>query len=117
MLVPTLRTADVPTLARHLTDVLGLVPGHVSADHAELFWADGAVQLGPRRPDDPFDTGRAVLYLVLDDPDAHHDRVAAAGATVTMGLTDQPYGSREFAVRDAEGNLWCFGTYHPSATG
>lgn len=28
-----------------------------------------------------------------------------------MGLTDQDYGSREFAVADPEGNLWSFGTY------
>jgi len=28
-----------------------------------------------------------------------------------MGLTDQDYGSREFAARDYEGNVWCFGTH------
>jgi len=28
-----------------------------------------------------------------------------------MELTDQDYGSREFAARDPEGNVWCFGTY------
>ncbi|MEJ2869938.1 VOC family protein [Actinomycetospora sp. OC33-EN08] len=113
MLIPTLRSADVPALAAHLTDVLGLTAGHVSPGHAELFWGDGAILLGPRRPDDPFDTGRAVLYLVLEDPDAHHARVVAAGGDVTMGLTDQDYGSREFAVVDPEGNTWSFGTYRP----
>ncbi len=30
-----------------------------------------------------------------------------------MELTDQDYGSRDFAVRDAEGNVWSFGTYRP----
>ena len=30
-----------------------------------------------------------------------------------MELTDQEYGSREFAARDLEGNVWCFGTYRP----
>lgn len=113
MLVTTLRSDDVLAHARFLSDVLGLRPGHVSEGHAELFWGDGAVLLGPRRPDDPFDTGRAVTYLVLDDPDSHHDRVVAAGGDVVMGLTDQPYGSREFAVVDAEGNVWSFGTYRP----
>jgi uncharacterized glyoxalase superfamily protein PhnB len=29
-------------------------------------------------------------------------------------LTDQDYGSREFAARDPEGNLWSFGTYRPA---
>ena len=28
-------------------------------------------------------------------------------------LADTPYGSREYSVRDVEGNLWSFGTYYP----
>ena len=28
-----------------------------------------------------------------------------------MGLHDTDYGSRDFAVRDPEGNRWSFGTY------
>jgi len=28
---------------------------------------------------------------------------------------DQPYGSREYAARDPEGNVWAFGTYRPQA--
>lgn len=49
----------------------------------------------------------------IEDVDALHDRAAAAGAEITMGLTDQPYGSREFGARDLEGNEWAFGTYSP----
>jgi uncharacterized glyoxalase superfamily protein PhnB len=30
-----------------------------------------------------------------------------------LGLTDTDYGSRDFAVRDPEGNHWYFGTYRP----
>ena len=33
-----------------------------------------------------------------------------------MGLTDQPYGSREYCARDLEGNVWCFVTYSPQAS-
>ena len=113
MIVTTLRSDDVLAHARFLTDVLGLRPGHVAEGHAELFWGEGAVLLGPRAVDDAWDTGRAVTYLVLDDPDAHHARVVAAGGEIVSGLTDQPYGSREFAVADAEGNRWVFGTYRP----
>jgi uncharacterized glyoxalase superfamily protein PhnB len=105
VIVTTLRSDDVLAHARYLTDVLGLVPGHVSEGHAELFWDGGVVMLGPRRAED--------TYLVLDDPDAHHARVVAAGGEVVMELTDQPYGSREFAVVDGEGNRWSFGTYRP----
>jgi uncharacterized glyoxalase superfamily protein PhnB len=31
-----------------------------------------------------------------------------------MEPTDQEYGSRDFTVRDPEGNLWSFGTYAPA---
>jgi uncharacterized glyoxalase superfamily protein PhnB len=49
------------------------------------------------------------------DPDRHHPRAAAAGADVVRELEDMEYGSREYSVRDIEGNLWSFGTYDPSA--
>lgn len=69
--------------------------------------------LGPRREGDRFATGRAVIYVVVDDPDAHHARAVAAGAEVVMDLVDQDYGSREYAAVDDEGNVWSFGTYRP----
>jgi uncharacterized glyoxalase superfamily protein PhnB len=56
------------------------------------------------------------LYAVIEDPDAHHDRAVAAGATVVRELSDQDYGSREYSARDLEGNLWSFGTYDPTAS-
>ena len=49
----------------------------------------------------------------MDDPDALHATVKAAGARIETELYDTPYGSREFACRDPEGNLWSFGTYWP----
>jgi uncharacterized glyoxalase superfamily protein PhnB len=55
------------------------------------------------------------LYVVVADPDAHHARAQAAGAQVVRELEDMPYGSREYSVRDPEGNLWSFGTYDPNA--
>ena len=68
-------------------------------------------------PPGPLDTGRAVIYLVAGDPDAvdaHHARAVAAGATVVHDLVDQPYGSREYAVTDPEGNVWSVGSYRPT---
>ena len=63
--------------------------------------------------DSPFDLGPTAVYVALDDPDAHHDRAVAAGTEIVMGLTDQEYGSCDYAARDPEGNVWCFGTYRP----
>ena len=54
------------------------------------------------------------MYVVVDEPDALFERAKGAGAEVVMEPTDQDYGSRDFAVRDPEGNLWSFGTYAPT---
>jgi uncharacterized glyoxalase superfamily protein PhnB len=119
----TLRYDDARAAIAYLTSTLGFVEQHVStADdgtvaHAELSFGDGVIMVGTRSgTPDTFDTGRAVVYLALDAPeavDAHHDRAVAAGAGVVQELVDQPYGSREYAVRDPEGNIWSIGSYRP----
>jgi uncharacterized glyoxalase superfamily protein PhnB len=53
------------------------------------------------------------IYAVIPDPDAQYARSHAAAAKIVRELEDMPYGSREFSVRDPEGNLWSFGTYDP----
>ena len=50
-------------------------------------------------------------YAVTGDPDALFARAVSNGAEVVRELTDQEYGSREFAERDPEGDYWSFGTY------
>jgi len=87
--------------------------------HAEVKVGNGLVMIDDAdRTDSPFSLpGPVVVYVVVDDPsnvNALHDHAVAAGAEVVMGLTDQDYGSREFAARDPHGNVWCFGTYRPS---
>ena len=37
----------------------------------------------------------------------------ASGTTIVAEPYDSPHGSRDFACRDPEGNLWYFGTYWP----
>ncbi|MFF4195239.1 VOC family protein [Nonomuraea sp. NPDC001831] len=76
-------------------------------EHAELFVEDDLIMIGRGKPGGPG------VYIAVDDVDAHHDRARAAGAVITMQLTDQPYGSREYACKDPEGNSWFFGTYRP----
>jgi uncharacterized glyoxalase superfamily protein PhnB len=123
MIYPTLRYKDAPAAVKFLTEVLGLtadfvVPGpDDTIAHAQLAWGNGLVMLGSAVGEGrgiASEVGGCCIYLAIDDPDAHHDRAVAGGADVIMGLTDQEYGSREFAVRDAEGNIWCFGTYQPN---
>ncbi|MET8052596.1 VOC family protein [Streptosporangium sp. NPDC005286] len=75
--------------------------------HGELIVGTGMIMTGRGEPGGPG------IYIAVDDPDAHHDRAVAAGAEVASGLADKDYGSRDYACKDPEGNLWYFGTYRP----
>lgn len=113
---PTLRSIDPDASIAFLRDAFGFAEGMVARDpdgrvaHAELWFGDGAVMLGASGD---ATTPTATVYVVVDDPDGHHDRAKAAGAEITMDLTDQDYGSRDYAAKDIDGNTWFFGTYRP----
>jgi uncharacterized glyoxalase superfamily protein PhnB len=122
MIVPTLRYHDAKAAIEFLERAFGFQRKSVHENedgtigHAELTLGRGMVMIGSRRNGDRFETGRAVVYGIVDDPDAHRERAKAAGANIVMELTDQPYGSREYAAEDLEGNIWSFGTYDPFAS-
>jgi uncharacterized glyoxalase superfamily protein PhnB len=85
--------------------------------HAELKFGDEVLMFGTASEGDPqFNqgVGRTSVYVVVDHPDALFEQAKNAGAEVVMAPTDQDYGSRDFVVRDPEGNLWSFGTYAPT---
>lgn len=123
---PSLRYADAPKAIAWLVEAFGfhealVVPGAREGEvmHAELRWPEGGgVMLGSAgRPESEFSqgpTGVYGLYVVTDHPDELFERATAAGAEVVRPITEQDYGSREFSVRDLEGNLWSFGTYRGS---
>jgi uncharacterized glyoxalase superfamily protein PhnB len=116
---PTLRATDARALIRFLIDAFGfeevVVYGEGDrVDHAQLAWPPGGgIMLGSARdPDDAaLQPGTFSAYVVTDSPDALFARATAAGAEVVTGLHDTDYGSRDFGVRDPEGNRWYFGTY------
>jgi uncharacterized glyoxalase superfamily protein PhnB len=119
---PTLRARDARALIRFLVDAFGFEETAVygegdRVDHAELSWPPGGgIMLGSARASDVDDDWALVPggfggYVVTDDPDGLFARAKAAGAEVLTELHETDYGSRDFAVRDPEGNRWSFGTY------
>jgi uncharacterized glyoxalase superfamily protein PhnB len=126
--IPFLRYEDASTALEWLTKAFGFEHGqvHTNGDgivvHAEIRFADGIVMLGPAGRNDlgmktPRELGAvtAGVYLIVDDGiDAHYERAVAAGAEVVQPVDDTDYGSRNYTVRDPEGNLWSFGTYRPA---
>lgn len=89
--------------------------------HSELSLGSVVVMVGSIRKEQgwlsPLDLGgvNQTICLTIPDPDAHYARATAAGATVLFPIKDQDYGSRDYTVRDLEGNIWTFGNYTPGA--
>ena len=118
---PAFRARDARALIRFLVDAFGFEETVVHGEgdvvaHAELTWPEGGgVMLGSVREaaDDawPAVPGTAACYVVTADPAAVHARAVDAGATIVRELSTTDHGSKEFAARDPEGNLWSFGTY------
>jgi uncharacterized glyoxalase superfamily protein PhnB len=123
---PTLRARDARALIRFLVDAFGFEATAVygegdRVEHAQLSWPlGGGIMLGSAREPGPgehypLQPGTFGAYVVVDDPDALYARAKAAGAVVTVELHDEEHRSRDFAVKDPEGNLWYFGTYRGEA--
>jgi uncharacterized glyoxalase superfamily protein PhnB len=123
----TMRCRDAEAMIRWLKDVLGFAErvvyrGDGVVHHAELAFGSSIVMLGQDRDDAHGKlvgdlSGRRTdsLYVAVDDADALHARVRASGVKIEREPHNTDYGSRDFACRDPEGNLWSFGTYWPKA--
>lgn len=126
-IIPAVRYRDADAGLEFLKSAFGAEEKAVYRDddgvirHAELLIGSGLIMLG-QYSEEGWLGGEAAnplsstvsLYIVVDDPDAHHGRASAVrGARVVRELEDMDYGSREYSVRDPEGNLWSFGTYDP----
>jgi uncharacterized glyoxalase superfamily protein PhnB len=119
---PTFRYRDARAAIDWLVEALGFEAAEVidgengSVAHAELRLGSGLIMLGDdAKSADRWGVhaGQGWVYVAVDDPDALYERAKAAGAEVVMEPSDTDYGSRDFAIRDPEGNLWNFGTYRP----
>jgi len=53
----------------------------------------------------------SMLYVYVDDVDAHFEGAVAAGAVVVLPLEDVPWGDRRYQVTDPEGHQWTFATH------
>lgn len=120
-LYPSLLYKDPKAAHQWLQHAFGFEPVALHEDdsgevtHAEMRWGTDLIMFGTARGDHYSErVGQGWVYVTCDDPDALFARATAAGAEVTMELTDQEYGSRDFAVRDLEGNRWNFGSYEPT---
>jgi MerR family transcriptional regulator, thiopeptide resistance regulator len=119
--IPLLVYSDIPAAHDFLVAAFGFESGGVErtpdgvAVHAEV--RAGNMKIWLHRVTDEHELGSpktpgvqgAGLVVYVDDVDAHFKRArAAVGAKIDGEPTDQPYGQREYGVRDPEGHRWWF---------
>jgi uncharacterized glyoxalase superfamily protein PhnB len=127
--IPALRYRNAPAMIDWLCRAFGFEKHAVYADgetvhHAQLVFGNGMIMLGSA--DNASEWGTRIVQpdeialretqspcVIVADPDAHHARAVAAGATIVQDIADQDYGGRGYACRDPEGHLWWFGSYDP----
>lgn len=107
--------SDLERSIRFFRDVIGLPFRFAAEDYAE-FATDGAkFSLYARRAlpeligcdapagEIPWPQGEVVFFV--EDVDAEHQRLLAAGVSVLAPPTDRPWGERTLHVADPDGNV------------
>ena len=121
---PSLNYTNARAAIDFLERALGFTTKLVVADpdddsiveHCQMSGPEGGgIMLGTaNRADNKFSqrpTGTASIYVVVAEIDTLFQRATDAGAEIFHAIEDQNYGSRDFSIKDPEGNIWSFGTY------
>ena len=120
--VPILVYEDIEAAHDFLVGTFGLTSGGLhrlddgTVVHGEVRNGEAPIWMHQVSAESDMDTPQRAamshggLSVRISDVDAHYERVKAAGARVEREPTDQPYGLREYGVRDLEGHRWWFST-------
>ena len=100
-----LHVSDVAATAAFYRDVLGFTWDFGDEAYA-VVWRDNAAILFVR---DDVSAKGVHLFHWVNDVDAYYREIVERGAGVGRGPTDQPYGIREFGLRDVNGVGIVFG--------
>lgn len=118
--IPVLVYRDIAAVHDHLVTVFGLEPGGVDRDgegravHGEVRQGGQVIWLHRVSAEHGVDSPASLpavnggVVVMVDDADAHYERVRAAGARIDYEPADMPYGLREYGARDPEGGHWSF---------
>jgi predicted enzyme related to lactoylglutathione lyase len=102
---PVLHVGDVLATAAYYRDVLGFTWDFGDEAYA-VVWRDNSAIHFVRDKDHP---SGVHLFQWVKDVDAYHAEIVRRGAEVSTPPKDQPYGIREFGVRDINGVAILFG--------
>lgn len=111
---------DVVTTANFYRDTLGFGYERFWGEPPcfVIIWRNGAhimlsqpANPGSMRPNSTVDPEQTIwdAYIWIDNADALYAEFGQKGVTITQPICDQPYGCREFTIRDCNGYTIGFG--------
>ena len=105
----TLIVGDLDAATRFYAQTLGFSVVRVFPGDDAILETPGGVTFGlhvPHASHPPrVETAGVEFGFVVDDVDAWHARLAAAGVTFTRAPTDMPWGTREAQLADPDGHV------------
>ena len=108
-----LAVPDLQRSADYYRDVLGFEIQEMGDPGWRFYVRDSCkIMAGECRDAMPVaDTGdhSYFAYLVVDDADAFHQHITAAGADICKPIKSEPWGMREFGVRTVDGHRMMIG--------
>ena len=117
-ITPYLLYEDADAAVRFVTEAFGFreverAGGAGGGVHVELRLPPSDAQLYVGAPvegfSNPATVGRtSLLYVLVEDVDAHYARARDAGAEIVEEPNTLPFGHRRYGCRDPQGHEWFF---------
>jgi predicted enzyme related to lactoylglutathione lyase len=104
--VPELPVADVERAQKHYRDAFGFAIGWLDPGKEIGAVSRGDVAMFLRKRASPFEP--VVHWVFAADVDKTYEELKALGARIVEPLERKPWGLRQFAVADLDGNVFYF---------
>ena len=120
--VPVLACSDIAAEHDYLVQLLGFTSGGLERTpdgtvvHGEVragdrrIWLHQTSEAAGLAPPTALGGAGGGMVVHVADVDAHFAAARNSGATIISEPEDQPYGQREYGVRDPDGHSWWFAT-------
>jgi uncharacterized glyoxalase superfamily protein PhnB len=110
VIIPVLLYDDVRTAVSWLCETFGFVERlQIGRHRSQLLFGGASVVVAARGESGPPDNGSThSIMVVVEDVQAHYERVMAAGARVMGPPVEYPFGEKQYSVEDPGGHVWTF---------
>ncbi len=100
---------DVELSIKYYTEILGFKIDFRYKDLAGLEYETIIIYLSGPMQDVKRIIGQGSIYIFCDEVDLYFQDITTKGAFTEIDVDDRPYGMRDFAISDPDGNMITFG--------